>query len=83
MLVFLRWSLSSNESYPFCFEVKENTKIGELCNMVMCKNNQWLGNPTFSVVKIYGDDKKLLDDDSKINILFDQKDDLYLDFVAG
>ena len=83
MLIFLRWSLSPQDSYPFCFDVQENTTIGELCKMVLTKNNQWSGNPTFSVVKIYDENTKLLDETSTISMCFENTDDRYLDFVAG
>lgn len=83
MLIFLRWSLSPHESYPFCFDVQQHTTIGELCKMVLTKNNQWYGNPTFSVVKIYDEDTKLLDENSTISMCFDNTDDRYLVFVAG
>lgn len=82
MLIFLRWSLSPQESYPFCFDVQKHTTIGEICKMVLTKNNQWHGNPTFSVVKIYDEDTKLLDEKSTISMCFDNTDDRYLVFVA-
>ena len=80
MLVFLKWSLSSQESYPFCFDVQENITIGELCKMVLRQNNQWHGNPTFSIVKIYDEDTKLLENTSTIGM---SSEDRYFIFVAG
>ena len=80
--VHLRWIMSHSEDYPFCYKVSEETTIGEICQMVKDRNNCWLGNPTFSIVKLR-EQGQLLDDTKSISS-FENKDGvLYLDFYAG
>jgi len=80
--VHLRWIMSESEDYPFCYKVSEETKIGEICKMVKDRNNCWLGNPTFSVVKLR--EQGMLLDDTKLISSFKNKDEiLYIDFYAG
>ena len=80
--VHLRWIMSHGEDYPFCYKVSEETTIGEICQMVKDRNNCWLGNPTFSIVKLR--EQGLLLDDTKLISSFENKDGvLYLDFYAG
>jgi hypothetical protein len=77
--VQLRWIVSSNSEFPFQWTLPEDTTIEKLCKMVIDKNNLWYGNPTFSVVKIYGDDMFLNDS----LCLRDIKNPLSLIFAAG
>jgi hypothetical protein len=80
--VHLRWIMSQSEDYPFCYTVSEETTVEELCKMVKDQNNFWLGNPTFSIVKLR--EKGLFLDDKKPISSFENKDGvLYLDFYAG
>jgi hypothetical protein len=80
--VHLRWIMSQSEAYPFCYKVSEETTVEELCKMVKDQNNFWLGNPTFSIVKLR--EKGLFSDDKKPISSFENKDGvLYLDFYAG
>jgi len=80
--VHLRWILSQNEDFPFRYKVSEQSTVGEICKMVKDQNNMWPGNPTFSVVKLRGQDAFL--DDMKMINTFDNKEDiLYLNFYAG
>jgi hypothetical protein len=50
--------------------------------MVKEQNNFWLGNPTFSIVKLR--EQGMILDDKKTISSFENKDGvLYLDFYAG
>jgi hypothetical protein len=80
--VHLRWILSNDQGYPFSYKVSEQTTIGEICQMVLNQNNNWYINPTFSVVKIYGNDM-FLDDSKRIEEFNDNKDILTFNFAAG
>ena len=78
--ISLRWNLSPYTTYKF--NVSETTTIGEVCNLVIDHNNKWPGNPTFSVVKIYGKDT-FLDDSKCIEEFNDNKNLLTFHFAAG
>ena len=80
--VQLRWILSNNQGFPFCYKVFEKTTIGEICQMVLNQNNTWHINPTFSVVKIYGKDM-FLEDSKCIEEFKNNEDVLTFNFAAG
>jgi len=52
MKVYLRWTKSSRCSFPFVFNVSEETTIDEICKMVIKENNRNDINPSFFIVKI-------------------------------
>jgi hypothetical protein len=78
--ISLRWNLSPYTTYKF--NVSETTTIGEVCNLVIDHNNKWPGNPTFSVVKIYGDNNKFVPDNSTMLEMCIDNDDCLI-FAAG
>jgi len=79
--VHLRWILSPNQDFPFIWTLPEETSIGEISKMVIDKNNIWPGNPSFSVVKIYG--KEMFLDDSDTLQEAKANEPLFLTFAAG
>ena len=83
MKLFLRWSLSPHETFPFQFNISEKTTVSEICKMIRCKNNQWQGNPTFSIIKLYDYDNHFADDNSEIGNVFNKDEEQYLIFAAG
>jgi hypothetical protein len=50
--VNLRWLRGGSDTFPFQYELDENTTVREVCGMVLETNNRWHGNPRFSVVKV-------------------------------
>ena len=80
--VHLRWILSQSENFPFRYNVPEETTVGEICKMVKDQNNLWLGNPTFSVVKLR-EQGSFLNDAKLLNSIENSESILYLNFYAG
>jgi hypothetical protein len=63
--VMLRWCMSGQHSgYPFQYDVKETTTIGEIAALVLATNKDWwskgYSGSNWSVVKICGPNNTFL-----------------------
>ena len=69
--VCLRWCMSGIHSgHPYVFDVPETTTIGEVCEMVMARNNEWwcqnwVGHQ-FRTVKVCGPNDAFLGESQTI-----------------
>ena len=67
MKVYLRWRMSSRPSFPFVFDVSEETTFSDICNMIIEKNNKNDNNTPFCFVKILDENNRFIKNDILLN----------------
>ena len=82
MKVYLRWTKSSRCSFPFVFNVSEETTIDEICKMVIEENNRNDINPSFFIVKILAKDNTYAKNSDVVSSFQRVNGAYYFDFDA-
>ena len=82
MKVYLRWTKSSRCSFPFCFDVSEETTVEEICKMVIQENNSNDVNPPFFIVKILSKDNTYAKNSDVVSSFQRVNGAYYFDFDA-
>jgi hypothetical protein len=82
MKAHIRWKKSSHQAFPFCFEVNNQYTIGDLCNMVIEKNNSNVKNPIFLTIRMLDDNNQFINNNTMIENCLSINGHYYFEFEA-